>query len=362
MNLLAEEIASIITQEGPISVERYMSLCQSHPTMGYYMTRDPFGASGDFITSPEISQMFGELVGLWAAETWTITGAPRPARLAEIGPGRGTLMADALRAARVSKNFYETLDVTMVETSRKLAARQRETLAQVDRPIAWVERSEQLPAAPTIVVANEFFDALPVRHYVKTDRGWCERQVGLADGRFVFGAAPEAEPYLTADAPVGAILEVAAASQRVMTTLAMHVVKFGGALLVIDYGHTQTMLGETLQAMRQHAFVDPLDAPGEADLTTHVDFAALARAARSTGAHVHGPVSQGFFLKQIGIERRAEALSRNATPEQAAQIASGLARLTAEDDKTDMGRLFKAIAVTRQEVTALPGFIEENVA
>ena len=362
MNLLAEEIASIIAQEGPISVERYMSLCLSHPTLGYYMTRDPFGTAGDFVTSPEISQMFGELVGLWCAEAWTLAGSPQPARLVELGPGRGALMADALRAARVAKNFSETLEVFMVETSRKLAAAQKQKLANVERPVSWIESIEQLPPGPAIVVANEFFDALPVRHYVNTPEGWRERQVGIADDRFVFGAAPEPEPYLQVEAPPGAVLEIAAVSQQIMTRLCARIMKYGGALLVVDYGHAQTILGETLQAMRDHKFVDPLEDPGEADLTTHVDFAALARAARSTGAHVHGPVTQGAFLRQIGIERRAEALMRNATIPQQMEIRSSLNRLTSEEKLTDMGRLFKAIAVTRPNVPALPGFLQEQTA
>ena len=362
MNLLAEEIASIITHEGPISVERYMSLCLSHPTMGYYMTRDPFGAAGDFVTSPEISQMFGELLGLWSAEAWALCGSPQPARLFEIGPGRGALMADALRALRVAKAFHETLEVTMIETSRKLAAAQQRKLSNAERPVAWVETIDKAPAGPAIILANEFFDALPVRHYVKTDSGWHERQVGLAGDKFVFGAAPEPEPYLQIDAPVGAVLEVGAMAQRIMTQLAMRIVRHGGALLVVDYGHTQTQFGETLQAMREHRFVDPLDSPGEADLTTHVDFAALARAAKSAGAHVHGPATQGAFLKQIGIERRADSLMRNAAPPQQQEIASSLARLTSEEKPTDMGALFKAIAVTRPSVAGLPGFLPDEVA
>jgi NADH dehydrogenase [ubiquinone] 1 alpha subcomplex assembly factor 7 len=362
MNLLAEEIASIISQEGPISVERYMSLCLSHPTLGYYMTRDPFGAAGDFITSPEISQMFGELLGLWSAEAWALCGSPQPARLVEIGPGRGALMADALRAVRVAKAFNETLEVTMVETSKKLVAAQREKLANVERPVSWVESIDRLPAGPAVILANEFFDALPVRHYVKAESGWHERQVGLSGEKFVFGAAPVPEPYLQIEAPSGAVLEVAASAQRIMTQLAVRIVKYGGALLVVDYGHTQTQFGETLQAMRDHKFVDPLDAPGEADLTTHVDFASLARAAKSAGAHVHGPVTQGAFLKQIGIERRAESLMRNATLPQQHEISSSLARLTSEQKPTDMGALFKAIAVTRPSVAGLPGFLPDEVA
>ncbi|MDE2577414.1 MAG: SAM-dependent methyltransferase [Hyphomicrobiales bacterium] len=357
MNALTQEIASIIAQEGPISVERYMQLCLAHPQHGYYMTRDPLGAAGDFITSPEISQMFGELLGLWAAETWALCGAPQPARLVELGPGRGTLMADALRAARVVKPFYESLQATLVETSPALIEAQRAMLADMQRPLDWKNNVEDLPHAPTIVLANEFFDALPVRQYVKTSQGWRERQVGLSgDGAFVFGGAPQVEPYLNAEAPDGAIIEVGAIGQRIMYTLATRIVQYGGALLVIDYGHEATSTGETLQAMRAHRYADPLSEAGECDLTTHVDFAGLARAAKSVGAQVHGPVSQGFFLRQLGIERRADALARQASADQAKDIATALHRLTDETQPTDMGRLFRVMAVTRKGAPQLPGF------
>lgn len=362
LNPLGAEIAAMIAQDGPISVERYMALCLSHPVHGYYMTRDPLGADGDFVTSPEISQMFGELLGLWAAETWSLIGAPQPARLAELGPGRGTLMADALRAARAAPDFYGDLSVTMVETSPALQARQQRMLQNADRTIEWAESVEQIAAGPAIVLANEFFDALPARHYVKTAEGWRERQVGLADGRLVFGAAAEVEPYLTVEAPFGAVLEVGAVGQRIMMTLAARIVQQGGALLVVDYGHSETSLGETLQAMRDHAYVDPLESPGEADLTTHIDFSGLARAAKAAGARVHGPVSQGFFLRQIGIVQRAQALMRNATAEQRADIERSLVRLISEVHDTDMGRLFKVMAITQRRIEALPGFIEEQIA
>ncbi|MFV0280562.1 MAG: class I SAM-dependent methyltransferase [Rhodoblastus sp.] len=355
---LAREIAAMIVQDGPMSVERYMGLCLAHPVHGYYMTRDPLGADGDFVTSPEISQMFGELLGLWAAETWRLLGAQQPAHLAELGPGRGTLMADALRAARAAPDFYRDLGVTMVETSPPLQARQQRMLAGAERPIEWVDAIERIAPGAAIILANEFFDALPVRHYIKTAEGWRERQVGLVADKLAFGAAEAVEPYLNVEAADGAILEVGAVGQRIMTALAARIVQQGGALLVVDYGHARTAFGETLQAMRDHTFVDPLECPGEADLTTHIDFAGLARAARAAGARAHGPVTQGAFLRQIGIVQRAQALSAKANREQAAEIERALARLTAEDAKTDMGRLFKVMAITRASVEALPGFIE----
>ena len=362
MNPLAAEIAAMIAQDGPMSVESYMGLCLAHPVHGYYMTRDPLGADGDFVTSPEISQMFGELLGLWAAETWRLIGAPQPARLVELGPGRGTLMADALRAARAAPDFFSELSVTMVETSPALQARQQHALASAERTVDWAESVDQIPPGAAIILANEFFDALPARHYVKTAEGWRERQVGLVADRLSFGAAAAIEPYLTVEAPVGAVLEVGAVGQRIMMALAARIVRQGGALLVVDYGHSETRLGETLQAMRDHAYVDALESPGEADLTTHIDFAGLARAAKAAGARVHGPVTQGFFLRQIGIVQRAQALMRNASAEQREEIEKSLVRLISEARDTDMGRLFKAMAITRTSVEALPGFVEEESA
>ncbi len=356
MTALADDIGHIIASEGPISLERYMGLALTHPTKGYYTTRDPFGAAGDFVTAPEISQMFGELIGLWACEIWRLCGAPQAVRLVELGPGRGTLMADALRAAKVSPEFFASIDVHLVEASDVLADRQNEALQSCGRPVFWHRTIEEIPAGPAIFVANEFFDALPVRHFVKTERGWCERLVGLdPHGALTFGLANEVEPYLKADAPLGAVLEIGAAGQRVMTQIAARVVSQDGALLAIDYGHLTTGLGETLQAMKGHQFVDPLVDPGEADLTTHVDFAALGRAAKAANAAVHGPTSQGEFLENLGVFQRAEALKMRADPTQRAEIDKGLNRLVGAE-QGQMGQLFKAMAVTRRSLAVAPGF------
>lgn len=354
---LAEEIREIIAQEGPISVERYMALALTHPAKGYYTARDPFGAQGDFVTAPEISQMFGELIGLWAADLWERLGAP-PLRLVELGPGRGGLMADFLRAARVAPAFHAALDVHLIEASDKLVERQRESLAGCGRPVAWHHTVEDVPPGPAIFIANEFFDALPVRHFVKTPQGWREKLVGLdSQGQLVFGLGDGIEPLLKAEAPDGSVLEINAAAQRVMLQIATRIVAENGALLAVDYGYLHTGFGETLQAIKAHQFVDPLAEPGMADLTTHVDFSALARAARSANAEVHGPTSQGRFLERIGIVQRAGALKAKATEDQRATIDSALARLTAMGE-TDMGALFKVLAVTRRGITDLPGFAE----
>jgi SAM-dependent MidA family methyltransferase len=359
MNALKQEIATLIAHEGPITLERYMGLCLGHPRHGYYMTRDPFGAAGDFVTAPEISQMFGELLGVWASEAWRLAGAPAPTRLIELGPGRGTLMSDVLRVARIAPTFLDAITVHLVETSPLLRRLQEQTLAQAPKMVSWSGDVNETPPGPAIILANEFFDALPVRHYVRTLSGWRERLVGLnASGGLVFGLADEIEPALTAPAREGSIIEVSPASQRVMGDIAARLAREGGVLLVVDYGYPETSLGDSLQAVSKHAYVDPLAEPGEADLTAHVDFAALARAARAEGAKVMGPVTQAHFLLQLGIERRAQTLMKKATPEQAQAILDAFDRLTGvKDPRRQMGGLFKVMAVTHPDMPDLPGFI-----
>jgi SAM-dependent MidA family methyltransferase len=358
MNALKQEIAAAIAHDGPMTLERYMALCLGHPRYGYYMARDPFGAEGDFVTAPEISQMFGELLGVWASEAWRAAGSPSPARLIELGPGRGTLMSDVLRVARVAPGFLEALTVHLVETSPRLREMQRETLANAGKSVNWSPDVAQTPPGPAFILANEFFDALPVRHFIKTVAGWRERLVGIdATGELVFGLSDRPEPSLQAQAREGSVIEVNAVAQRLMGEIAARLVREGGALLLIDYGYLETSIGDSLQAVARHAYVDPLAAPGEADLTAHVDFAALARAARAQGAKVMGPVTQSHFLLQLGIERRAQALMKKATSEQAQAIVDAFDRLTGtEDPRRHMGALFKVMAVTQPDMPDLPGF------
>ena len=355
---LADELRALIAQEGPITVERFMGLALGHPTLGYYMTRDPFGAAGDFVTAPEISQMFGELLGLWTATVWDLMGRPAPLRLVELGPGRGTLMADAVRAARVLPSFQAALDIHLVETSPVLRDVQRRTLEPLGLPVTWHAGLGDVPAGPAIVLANEFFDALPVRHYVRTARGWCERLVGLSDGALVFGLAGEPEASLRLDAPIGSIFEIGLAARRLASALAARLVRDGGAALIVDYGFTAPRLGATLQAIAAHRPVDPLADPGEADLTVHVDFAALAHTGRGAGVTVHGPTSQGDFLRALGIASRAEALKQQASPTQAEAVDAALARLTNDDmaGRPGMGRLFKVLGFGVPGLPVLPGF------
>ena len=366
MSALAHYLRELIAQEGPLTLERYMSLALGHPTMGYYITRDPLGAAGDFTTAPEISQMFGELLGLWAAETWVLMGAPAQVRLIELGPGRGTLMQDALRAALVVPAFAQAIDVHLVETSPELGRLQHERLQHSGVPITWHSDVETIPPGPSIIIANEFFDALPVRHYMRDGEGWRQRLVGLdRQGSFAFGLASEFEPTLNLSAPQGSVIEVCPMGQQIMQHLAERLVTQGGAMLAIDYGYEQTSLGETLQALKAHQFVDPLAEPGEADLTAHVDFAALARAARAAGADAHGPLTQGDFLTKLGIFDRAQALAKRADDKQFAQIESALVRLVSPDKgietaagKVDgMGDLFKVLCITAPGL-AVPPFNE----
>ncbi len=343
MSALAAELKDLIALEGPISIERYMALCLSHPRYGYYTTRDPFGPSGDFITAPEVSQMFGELLGLWCADLWLQLGSPKPFQIIELGPGRGTLMADAFRAMRVVPGLLGALEIHLVETSPVLRQRQRQTLAAVTPPLHWHAALGDVPPGPAVVLANEFFDALPLRQFMRQTTGWHERLVGLSpDGGLVFGLAPGATPLVAPDAPPGTVLERAGLAALILRELAQRLLRYGGAGLIIDYGSCHGAPGDTLQALRAHQPVSPLSSPGEADLTVHVDFHALCQIATQSGATVFGPTTQRAFLRALGIDQRAATLSAYASVQARADIASALDRLTGE---TAMGTLFKVLAI-----------------
>jgi SAM-dependent MidA family methyltransferase len=353
MTPLEREIRQIIATEGPITVSDYMRLCLAHPRYGYYITRDPLGVRGDFVTAPEVSQMFGELIGAWAATVWRQMGSPQTVRLIELGPGRGTLMADALRAASALPEFHAALSIHLVEMSPVLRAMQERALANVAIPIAWHHAIEDVPDGPAIAIANEFVDALPIGQFVKDRDGWHMRMVGVVDGKLAFVVAPD--PMLqrpgSDDSPVGAILE--RRHDRPVSLLARRIAKHGGAALVIDYGHAESGFGDTLQAVRAHKFVSPLEHPGEADLTAQVDFAAVVAWAQRQGAAAHRPVTQREFLRRLAIEQRAARLKQKATSQQAADIDAALARLTAPDQ---MGELFKVLAIADPKLGPLPGF------
>ncbi|SCZ09115.1 class I SAM-dependent methyltransferase [Microvirga guangxiensis] len=352
MTALDRHVRELIAFEGPITVERYMGLCLQH----YYATRDPLGAGGDFTTAPEISQMFGELIGLWMLEVWNSMGRPAPVHLVELGPGRGTLMADLLRATKLLPDFANAVQVHLVETSPVLKQKQQATLASSGLPVQWHERLEDVPEGSLLLVANEFFDALPVRQFIATERGWCERLVGLEGESLIFGLRAEAEQALGQILRIGDVLEWPAMSIDIMQELSRRIAQNMGAALIIDYGYWGPAFGDTLQALKKHLYVDPLTQSGEADLTTHVDFHRLAQAAAAQGLQAHGPASQGDFLTALGIEARATSLKKRATHAQSADIDAALARLTERGEK-GMGELFKVLAVTHNGLEAVPGLL-----
>lgn len=356
---LLDEIRKLIKSSGPMPVWRYMKLCLMHPQHGYYLSRDPLGREGDFTTAPEVSQMFGELLGLWSASIWRAIGSPATLRLVELGPGRGTMMADALRALRVLPPLYASLSVHLVEVNPVLREKQRETLSGV-RNISWHDSIDEVPEGPAVILANEYFDVLPIHQMVRRETGWHERTVGIdANGRLYFAAAAEPVPRfdvllppLVRAAPVGAVFEWRPDTE--IMKLATRVRDQDGAALIIDYGHLRSDAGDTFQAIARHSFTDPLKNPGEADVTAHVDFQALTRAAEDVGARVHGPVTQGDFLKRLGVEARAAGLMAKATPEVSADILGALKRLT-DSGRGGMGSMFKAMAVSDPRITSIAG-------
>ena len=363
---LLSEIKKLIKSSGPMPVWRYMELCLMHPRYGYYVSRDPLGREGDFTTAPEVSQMFGELHGLWAASIWKTMGSPSLLRLIELGPGRGTMMADALRAVRILPPLYQTLSVHLVEINPVLREKQKAALSAV-RNVAWHDHIDQVPDGPCIIFANEYFDVLPIHQVVKRSTGWHERTVELdGDGKLEFGTAPYPIPRfdvllppLVRAAPIGAVFEWRPDSE--IMKIASRVRDEGGAALIIDYGHERSDAGDTLQAIASHSFTDPLKAPGQADVTAHVDFQALARAAEDIGARVHGPMTQGEFLRRIGIETRAVTLMAKASPEISEDIASALKRLVG-GGSSGMGQMFKVLAISEPHFTTLAGFADERPA
>ena len=358
---LEAEIRRRIASSGPLSVAQYMSLCLTDPEHGYYMKRDPLGARGDFITAPEISQMFGELIGLWMIAVWKLMGEPENLRVVELGPGRGTMMLDALRAAHAVPAFRKAVLVHFVEISPALEEQQRRALADADIAVDWHQSLEQVAAGPAVILANEFFDALPIQQAVMCVDGWHERVVKLDEaGRLAFSNARDPIPLFDLmlperlrEAEIGAVFEWRA--DHVALEIGRRVARSNSAALVIDYGHTESAAGDTLQAVGAHSYADPLAAPGTVDLTAHVDFQALAQAAESMGARAHGPVEQAVFLRNLGIDTRAAALHKAVAPDKAAELDAAYARLTG-GERTGMGRLFKVIGFAHPKLGPLPGF------
>lgn len=362
MTRLEKRIAELISALGPIPVSEYMALCLFDPRDGYYTTREPFGTKGDFTTGPEISQMFGELIAVWLYEAWRALGRKMPVTVAEIGPGRGTLMKDMLRTlARLDSDFVDGAAFAMIETSPRLAEIQQKTLARSAATPTWHQSVETLPETPLLIVGNELFDALPIRQFVLGEKGWRERVVGLDDNdRLAFFAGAGSLdaallPPQAASAPQGAIVEFAPARAGLMTTIAAHIARHGGAGLFIDYGYFQPGVGDTLQALRRHGYQDVLASPGEADLTAHVDFSALAAAAREQGLATHW-TTQGSFLLDIGLLERAGQLGASAGKVVREKLSDEVERLAGPQA---MGELFKVLALMPSGVSIAP-FMDEG--
>jgi len=361
---LLAEIKKLIKSSGPIPVWRYMELCLMHPSYGYYLSRDPLGREGDFVTAPEVSQMFGELLGLWTASVWNAIGSPPLLRLIEIGPGRGTMMSDALRALRVLPPLYQALSIHLVEVNPVLREKQKAALSG-SRNITWHDTIDDVPDGPSVIFANEYFDVLPIHQAVKSENGWHERTVELDDtGKLAFAAASEPIPRFEVllpawvrAAPVGAVFEWRPDAE--IMKIASRVRDQDGAALIIDYGHLRSDAGDTFQAIARHSFTDPLKDPGQADVTAHVDFQALMRAAEDLGAAVHGPVPQGDFLKRLGIETRAISLMAKANHIVAEDVSSALKRLIG-GGRGGMGQLFKVLGISEPNLTMLAGFADET--
>lgn len=352
---LLDIIKNEIREEGPISVARYMELALGHPEHGYYIKRDPFGERGDFITAPEICQIFGEMIGLWSAELWHQMGAG-PVQIVEMGPGRGTLMADFLRATKHVDEFHAHMTIHFVETSPHLQDAQFHAVHELHDRFEWHSTIEDVPEAPSIFIANEFFDALPIRQHMQTDSGMKERLVGLDDeDKLVFVLEAGGLSLAKGESKIaeGTVMESCPVGKQIMAELSRRVKQHGGGALIIDYGYLGEAHQDTLQALKNHAFHNVLSEPGEADVTAHVDFATLLEVAEGQGVGFHGPIEQGKLLSRLGAELRANMLIQHASPDQQEQLVSGLRRLI---DPNQMGELFKAIAITQHSGIVPAGF------
>ncbi len=363
MSTPKQRLVSRIRSLGPITVADFMSEALAQSRDSYYRRGDPLGAAGDFVTAPEISQMFGELIGVWLAERWQALGAPARVTLVELGPGRGSLMADALRATRKVAGFHAAIELHLIEINHTLRQAQAKAVAGVAPGLTphWHNSFADLPdgEAPLLLVANEFFDALPIRQLQRGERFWHERLIALdaANEKFRFVLAPGPSPLAAllandANAKLGDIAKLSPAALSLVQIVAQRIATRRGAALIVDYARA-SVLGATLQAVANHRYADPLAAPGQADLTALVDFASLQRAALEAGVHVFGPAAQGAFLTALGIRLRAEALKQRAEPATAATIDAALARLIAPEQ---MGTLFQVLALTDKQQSMPAGF------
>ncbi|OUS14590.1 hypothetical protein A9Q97_03650, partial [Rhodospirillales bacterium 47_12_T64] len=345
------------------TVADYMTDVLIAPKHGYYMSGEPFGASGDFITAPEISQMFGELIGVWCADTWYNLGGPTALNLVELGPGRGTLMADMLRAASMVPGFLQTLQIHLVEISPGLKKKQKEALSGFN--ITWHQDLTTLPEGPTLFVANEFFDALPIKQFERSPQGWCERLITLSkdEKELLFTLSPPSKaietliPDKLKSSQEGAVVELSPIASTMTDLISRHILDHGGAALFIDYGRDVPTARPSLQAIRAHKKHPVLEEPGTADISALVDFPTLVTTAVQAGITAHGPITQGNFLCALGIEQRAEMLRRTGTDEQIVDITSAEHRLT---DVKEMGSLFKVLALTHPDHPTPAAFPEHQ--
>lgn len=361
MTALNDHLIKLIKLHGPITVSNYMTEALTNPKYGYYVNQNPFGQKGDFITAPEVSQMFGELIGLWFADLWIKMEAPDKVHLIELGPGKGTLMADILRVLEVLPEFLERIDIHLVEASPQLSEIQREKFKTFDGNKSWHEtvksalETSEVEDEVTFIIANEFFDALPIRQFQKGELGWHERMVavnengdGLSNVLSPFPVQDVKLPSDLIDAELHSIIEVSPMAEYITAQIAKHFKRHQGAALFIDYGYTEYKTGDTLQAVEKHAYTDVFKRPGHADLSAHVNFRKLIDIIEHIGIRSTGPIYQGKFLTNMGIEERVKSLCENATLEQKKDILAGLNRLMAPDE---MGTLFKVSGlVTRSDI------------
>lgn len=357
---LAERIKTLIRANGPISVADYFAICLSDPKDGYYQTKQPFGSTGDFTTAPEVSQLFGEMIGIFLVHAWQQHKMPADVRFIEIGPGRGTMMLDMLRViSQLAPSLFQSMSIHMVETSEQLSNVQAETLKQHAGRVTWHKSLDEVPAGFSLIAANELFDAIPIRQFVRNQRSFVERVVGLgADDELIFlegsgGIHASLLPAPADQQPLGAIFEYSPARDTVMQMVAERLKAEGGTFVTLDYGHIESDYGDTLQALRKHHFDPVLAHPGEADITSHVDFEALAKIATTCGVSVNGMMSQGDFLYGLGLPQRANALAQKASSEQRVEIAHAVNRLAGQSEG-EMGDLFKVLVVSSPQVALAP--------
>ncbi|MCF8473716.1 MAG: SAM-dependent methyltransferase [Emcibacter sp.] len=362
MNTLETYLIQLIKTQGPISMALFMAEALGNEKYGYYMKQDPFGHEGDFTTAPEISQMFGEMLGLWHVENWINMDSPKKVHLIELGPGRGTLMQDMLRTMKIVPNLMDAVDIHLVEMSPHLKKVQEKNLKEY-KTTQWHNRLgsllDQIKGDPVLIIANEFFDALPVRQFEKTETGWHERLVCVdEEDKLCVKLAPVPSPdhiipLALQRSDIGSITEICSVGENIMSEICEYIPQFGGAALIIDYGYDHYATGDTLQAVRKHKFSNIFTNPGDADLTCHVNFQKLKEIALHHNIKSYGPLNQGSFLKQLGIESRAEKLLSKATETQKTDILSALHRLTHD---SEMGKLFKVLALTDLSLGNVAGF------